>query len=352
MIAGSDAVAPLSRGTTKLCARSGNCCKKAGCRRNQVATSCAPSFSVIPSIPSSQPFPFKHKCGRAGHAHRIGLCIGTDLQTSTRQLRPLAHRAAHVHAGPAPPPPHTRHCAGRGFTHAALRTRASESGWAKAPAQTRYWPTVEIAALACNSGPIRSTSALATSSTSITACGLPIDTAPGCNIGAKVQRVEGCLLRTRSAESPQAQTAPGPCRSTNPPWPSCSTVCLPAGLSIMSCPVPGLRHHAPTTLPRSARQNAALARDRAVGIPDAIVGDDIGMGCGFDSQNFDRNHTDMPVRRKTAHNAADGAAEPLRKSSTTKSLPAPCILLNRMAAALTLARCAHPIAVPLGVCRC
>src|SRR5690606_23444806 len=47
-----------------------------------------------------------------------------------------------------------------------------------------------------------------------------------------------------------------------------------------------------------------------------------------------------PVRRSASarHSAGDGGGPPSRRSSTTKSLPAPCILLNRMPGA----RCPGP----------
>ena len=114
----------------------------------------------------------------------------------------------------------------------------------------------------------------ATSSTSITACGLPIDTAPKVNHGRRRRRARTRPARHRKAV--QRHVLPARNRGTpmamrKRPSGRRVTACAPTGLSSTNCIAAGgaIAHQ-----PRgdATRAVAALLRRGAIGVPDAVAG--------------------------------------------------------------------------------
>ena len=192
------------------------------------------------------------------------LAVPSDAQGAARQRRPrLAIDRA---VPPEPRPPRRRRCRRPASRRRRVRTRAGGCGRVDTCAKPTLQPSGN-ADRAISGGPSVATGARATSSTSITACGLPIDTAPKSTRRASISTV---YVRLRQAERNVARVEPRPAHvDAKRPSSRRPTATGPDGLS--SRVVAGaLRAARPATRRRNARR-CRTAGWAAVGIPDAVV---------------------------------------------------------------------------------
>ena len=242
-------------------------------------------FLCLSCVWSLLPIPFEYECRRSGHDD-LGRVIGPAYPQVAAGQRDVAPRDRRVRAASGSRPPRRRRCRRPGFRPRRVRTRAGAGGRARRPGRNRCWPIAGKRCWTAAPDRARRPARRRYRSTSINACGLPIDTAPKSH-GLAIEFDRIAILdrgesRQRDLRRIELRHAHGD------------------GITVVTQPhhvVGGQRAvDAETIAPGDAvahqpgghatRAVAALLRRRTVGIPDAVGSDRILAARRLDGQDL------------------------------------------------------------------